>query len=66
MATYGIKKMNCLKAYYGDVIKLISNEKLPLLKTEGTTMLKEAMKWLTKDFLEPYFKQHSLKEGIKK
>jgi hypothetical protein len=24
------------------------------------------MKWLTKDFLEPYFKTNNLKEGLKK
>lgn len=29
-------------------------------------LLKEAMKWLTKDFLEPYFKSNNLKEGLKK
>jgi hypothetical protein len=29
-------------------------------------MLKEAAKWLTKDFLDPIFKTHSLKDTIKK
>jgi hypothetical protein len=63
---YGIKKMSLLKPYYPDVIKLISNEKLPAIKTEGMNLLKEAMKWLTRDFLEPYFKANNLKEGLKK
>lgn len=30
---YGIKKLGLLKPYYPDVIRLISNEKLPAIKT---------------------------------
>lgn len=58
---YGIKKFNLLKPYYPEVIRLISTEKLPAIKTEGMNLLKEAMKWLTKEFLEPYFKSNNLK-----
>lgn len=61
---YGAKRFKYFKPYIPEVVRVISNEKLLAVKNEGMTTLKEACKWMTKEFIEPQLKD--LKEGLKK
>jgi hypothetical protein len=64
LAIYGIKKMKYLKPYIPDVVKLLNDKKDIAIKNEGTTIIKEAYKWLGKDVISPMLGE--LKENIKK
>lgn len=53
---YGVKRLKYLKPYFSEVLRVISTEKLPAVKTEGMNTLKEAYKWMTKEVVEPMLK----------
>lgn len=56
ISIYGVKRLKYLKPYFSEVLRVISTEKLPAVKTEGMNTLKEAYKWMTKDVVEPMLK----------
>jgi hypothetical protein len=56
--------MNYLKPYIPEIVRVITNEKLPAVKTQGLNTLKEAYMWLGKEVVEPMLT--NLKEGLKK
>lgn len=45
--------MKYLKPYFSHIVKVLNNEKLPIVKTEGMNLLRAALKWLGKDFVWP-------------
>lgn len=64
LAIYGIKKMKYLKPYIPEIVKLLNEKKDIPIKNQGTTIIKEAYKWLGKDVISPMLGE--LKENIKK
>lgn len=48
IAIYGVKRLKYLKPYFSEVLRVISTEKLPAVKTEAMNTLKEAYKWMSK------------------
>lgn len=64
LAEFGIKKLKYLKPYISDVVRVMNNEKLPIVKNEGMSLLKAGYKWLGKDFFASQIS--SLKDNIKK
>lgn len=64
LAIYGIKKMKYLKPYIPEIVKLLNEKKDIPIKNQGTTIIKEAYKWLGKDVISPMLGE--LKQNIKK
>ena len=64
MKIYGVKRLKYLKPYLPEVVRVLGAEKLPAVKNEGMTTLKEAYKWMSKEVIEPMLKD--LKENLKK
>lgn len=56
--------MKFLKPYLSDIVTILNRQKLVAVKAEGTNLLREAYKWLSKDIVEQLTKD--LKEGFKK
>lgn len=48
--------MKYLKPYLGEVVRVVTTEKLPAVKTEGMNILKNAYKWMGKETVEPMLK----------
>lgn len=40
LSTYGIKKLNYLKMYYGEIVNLLNNEKNANIKNDSMNLLK--------------------------